>query len=361
MTVQNTYAAAGVDIAAGARAVDLMRAAVQSTYGPQVLAGIGAFGGLFDASALKDMREPVLVASTDGVGTKTMVAARVGRWDTIGQDIVNHSVNDILVQGARPLFFMDYVAASKLDPVQIATVVAGCAAACREAGCALLGGETAEMPGVYQPGALDLVGTIVGVVERSAIIDGRRIQPGDVILGLPSAGLHTNGFSLARRVLDDLDWRAPLAAHLPPGDGETVGAQQSIGEALLAVHRSYLKPVHALLAAGIDVRGLAHITGGGFVDNLPRVLPAGVGATIRRGTWPILPIFQLIQHRGRISDAEMFHVFNMGLGMLVVLPRSDADRALMLLAGDAYAVGEIVAGQSGVRITDDRRQSTDDR
>lgn len=339
----NTYSAAGVDITAGARAVELMRAAVQSTYGPQVLAGIGAFGGLFDASALKDMREPVLVASTDGVGTKTMVAARMGRWDTIGHDIVNHSVNDILAQGARPLFFMDYVAASKLDPAQIATVVAGCAAACREAGCALLGGETAEMPGVYQPGELDLVGTIVGVVERSAIVDGRRIQPGDVILGLPSVGLHTNGFSLARRVLGELDWRAPLAACLPSDDAAVAGAQQSIGEALLIPHRAYLKPVQALLSAGVDVRGLAHITGGGFVDNLPRALPAGVGATIRRGTWPVLPVFRLIQHLGRVSDDEMFHVFNMGLGMLAVVPQTDADRALAALPGDVYAVGEITA------------------
>ncbi len=341
MTGSNTYSAAGVNIAAGAQAVELMRAAVQSTYGPQVLAGIGAFGGLFDVSALKALREPVLVASTDGVGTKTMVAARMGRWDTIGQDIVNHSVNDILVQGARPLFFMDYVASSKLDPAQIATVVAGCAVACREAGCALLGGETAEMPGVYQPGELDLVGTIVGVVERSAIIDGRRIQPGDVILGLPSVGLHTNGFSLARRVLGELDWRAPLAAHLPPGEREMAGAQQPIGEALLAVHRSYLKPVQALLDVGVDVRGLAHITGGGFVDNLPRVLPAGVGATIRRGTWPALPVFRLIQHLGRIDDGEMFHVFNMGLGMLVVVPPADVARALATLPGDACVVGEM--------------------
>lgn len=338
----HTYSAAGVDIAAGARAVDLMRAAVQSTYGPQVLAGIGAFGGLFDVSALKDMREPVLVASTDGVGTKTMVAARMGRWDTIGQDIVNHSVNDILVQGARPLFFMDYVAASKLDPAQIATVVAGCAVACREAGCALLGGETAEMPGVYQPGELDLVGTIVGVVERSAIIDGRRIQPGDVILGLPSTGLHTNGFSLARRVLADLDWRAPLATYAPDAESGSV----SLGEALLAVHRSYLKPAQALLAAGVEVRGLAHITGGGFVDNLPRVLPDGLGAIIRRGTWPVLPVFRLIQRLGRVSDDEMFHVFNMGLGMLVVVPQTDVDRAMDTLPGDLYLVGEITRAAS---------------
>ncbi|MCS7061035.1 MAG: phosphoribosylformylglycinamidine cyclo-ligase [Anaerolineae bacterium] len=342
----NTYSAAGVDIAAGARAVELMRAAVQSTYGPQVLAGIGAFGGLFDASAFKDMREPVLVASTDGVGTKTMVAARMGRWDTIGQDIVNHSVNDILVQGARPLFFMDYVAAAKLDPVQIATIVAGCAVACRQAGCALLGGETAEMPGVYRAGEVDLVGTIVGVVERAQIIDGRRIRPGDVILGLPSTGLHTNGFSLARKVLDALDWSAPVAHYLPDIQGATL----SVGEALLAVHRSYLEPVRTLIRAGVEVHALAHITGGGIVDNLPRVLPPGVGALIRCGTWPVLPIFHLIQQRGRIDDEEMFHVFNMGLGMLVVVPPDDVNRALSAWPGDVYCVGEIVSGDRQVSI-----------
>ncbi len=340
MTHAITYAETGVDIAAGTRAVALMTAAVQSTHGPEVLAGIGAFGGLFDAAALKQMADPVLVASTDGVGTKTKVAARLDRWDTIGQDIVNHSINDILVQGARPLFFLDYVAASKIDAGRIAAVVGGCAAACREAGCALLGGETAEMPGVYEPGEIDLAGTMVGVVERAAIIDGRRIQPGDAIIGLPSTGLHTNGYSLARRVLDNQDWRAPLA--------ELGGA---IGDALLAVHRSYLRPVQALLAAGADARGLAHITGGGVIDNLPRILPKGTAALIRRGAWPEPPIFGLIQRLGGVPDGEMFHVFNMGLGMLAVVPQPDIARILDALPGDAYFVGEIVGGRGDVRVS----------
>jgi phosphoribosylformylglycinamidine cyclo-ligase len=340
MTQENTYRSAGVDIAAGQRAVDLMADAVRATYGPEVLAGIGAFGGLFDAAKLKGMAGPVLVASTDGVGTKTRVAARLNRWDTIGRDLVNHCINDILVQGARPLFFLDYIASSRLDPVQIATVVRGVAAACREAGCALLGGETAEMPGVYEPGELDLAGTIVGVVERDRIVDGSRIRPGDAIVGLSSLGLHTNGFSLARRVLDGLDWSEPV--------GDT-----TIGDALLALHRCYLGPIQQLWAAGVDVRGMAHITGGGFVDNLPRIFPRGAqgaGAVIRRGTWPELPIFNLIQRQGQIAADEMFHVFNMGLGMLVVIPPEHVTAALATLPGDAYAVGEIVSGKGEVSI-----------
>jgi phosphoribosylformylglycinamidine cyclo-ligase len=339
MIQTNTYAAAGVDIAAGQRAVDLMAGAVRATYGPEVLAGIGAFGGLFDASQLKGMAAPVLVASTDGVGTKTKVAARLNRWDTIGQDLVNHCINDILVQGAAPLFFLDYVASSKIDAQQIATVVTGVARACRESGCALLGGETAEMPGVYEPGEIDLAGTIVGVVDRAKLVDGSRIRAGDAILGLPSSGLHTNGFSLARRALADVD----LGAALPGGAG-------SIGDALLAVHRSYLPAVRRLWDAGVDARGMAHITGGGFIDNLPRILPAGVGASIHRGTWPELPIFGLIQRSGQIADAEMFHVFNMGLGMLVVVPAAQTEVALTALSGEAYAVGEIVAGAGEVSI-----------
>ncbi|HUM71078.1 MAG TPA: phosphoribosylformylglycinamidine cyclo-ligase, partial [Chloroflexota bacterium] len=232
MITKNAYAQAGVDIAAGTRATQLMKAAVQATYGPEVLSGVGSFGGLFDITTLQKMQQPVLVASTDGVGTKTKVAAALNRWDTIGHDIVNHCVNDILVQGARPLFFLDYVASSKLDPEQIATIVGGIALACSAAGCALLGGETAEMPGVYTPGEIDLVGTVVGVVERERIIDGHHIQPGDVILGLPSSGLHTNGYTLARQALAGLDWQA---------HHEALGT--SIGEALLAPHRSYLNAV----------------------------------------------------------------------------------------------------------------------
>ncbi|HRV96387.1 MAG TPA: phosphoribosylformylglycinamidine cyclo-ligase [Anaerolineae bacterium] len=334
---QDAYARAGVDIAAGQRATEMMKAAVQATYTPEVLAGLGAFGGLFDAAQLQAMAGPVLVASTDGVGTKTKVAARLNRWDTIGQDLVNHCVNDILVQGARPLFFLDYVASSKLKPEQIASIVSGVATACQAAGCALLGGETAEMPGVYEPGEVDLAGTIVGVVERDRLIDGSTIQAGDVILGLLSTGLHTNGYSLARKTLDGLDWET----HRPE-----LGS--SIGEALLAVHRSYLEPVRHLLAAGVTVRGLAHITGGGVIDNLPRILPDGLGATIQRGAWPEPPIFGLIQQQGNIPMAEMFHAFNMGLGMLVVVPPNAVAAVQATLGEDVFVVGQIEAGGDGV-------------
>ena len=333
----NTYASAGVDIAAKTQAFEMMKQAVRSTYGPEVLAGIGAFGGLFDASALKSMEHPVLVASTDGVGTKTKVAAKMNRWDSIGQDLVNHCINDILVQGAQPLFFQDYVASSKLHPEQIAAIVGGVANACKEAGCALLGGETAEMPGVYEPGEIDLAGTIIGVVERDKVIDGSHIQASDAILGLPSTGLHTNGYSLARRVLDGLDWES---THPELG--------QSIGDALLNIHRSYLEAVKQLWAAGIEIRGMAHITGGGFQDNLPRVLPENVSAVIKRGTWPELPIFKLIQQQGQIADDEMFHVFNMGIGMLVLVATEHVAIAQKTLNGSVYRVGEIVAGSRQV-------------
>jgi phosphoribosylformylglycinamidine cyclo-ligase len=338
MSEQNAYAQAGVNIAAGNRATQLMKTAVQSTYGPEVLAGIGAFGGLFDISALKGIQQPVLVASTDGVGTKTKVAAAMNRWDTIGQDIVNHCVNDILVQGARPLFFLDYVASARLDPEQIATVVDGIAQACRAAGCALLGGETAEMPGVYQAGEVDLVGTIVGVVEKEGVIDGRHLQPGDIILGLPASGLHTNGYTLARTALAALDWHTPHPA---------LGS--SIGEILLTPHRSYLAEVQKLQQAGVNIRGLAHITGGGLIDNPPRIFPAGLGARLHLGSWPIPPIFDLIQEHGRISNEEMAHVFNLGLGMLVIVPAGEVTAVQSILGpSNALIVGEMVGGVNGV-------------
>jgi phosphoribosylformylglycinamidine cyclo-ligase len=332
-TDDDAYTRAGVHIAAGQRATALMAAAVRSTYGPEVLAGMGAFGGLYAADALKEMQAPVLVASTDGVGTKTKVAARLGRWESIGADLVNHCVNDILVQGARPLFFLDYVASARLQPQQIATIVQGAATACRAVGCALLGGETAEMPGVYEPEAVDVVGTIVGVVEQERILDGTRIEAGDLLLALSSTGLHTNGYSLARQVLDHLDWSTPLP-----------GGTCSIGEALLTVHRCYMEPVQQLWHAGVDIRGLAHITGGGVPDNLPRILPAGLSAVVRRGSWPILPIFALIQRVGQVTDAEMFRVFNMGIGLLVIVPPQQAALAQDTLHGSAYRVGEVVAG-----------------
>jgi phosphoribosylformylglycinamidine cyclo-ligase len=343
MTEKTAYAQAGVDIAAAQRATELMKTAVQATFGPEVLSDVGNFGGLYDASLLQQLEQPVLVASTDGVGTKTKVAAALNQWHSIGYDIVNHCLNDILVQGARPLFFLDYVATSRLDAGQIAQIVTGVANACREAGCALLGGETAEMPGVYEPGAIDLVGTIVGIVERKRLIDGRRIEPGDLILGLPSSGLHTNGYSLARRVLADLNWHDPR----PDLNG------QSVGQALLAPHRAYRAQVEALWQAGVDIRGLAHITGGGLVDNPPRIFPEGVTAVLHQGRWPEPAIFRLIQETGKISSTEMCHVFNMGLGMLVMIPPAHFAQARQALGDDLFVVGEMIAGGGPVTIMDD--------
>lgn len=337
--IQNAYARAGVDIIEASRAKEMMGEAVRATFGPAVLSDIGAFGGLYDASDLKEMDGPVLVASTDGVGTKTLVAAQMDRWDSIGRDLVFHCVNDILVQGARPLFFLDYVATAHLEARQIATIVTGVAEACRTVGCALLGGETAEMPDVYRPGAVDLAGTIVGVVDRNQLIDGSRIEEGDVVLGLASSGLHTNGYSLARQALADEDWTVPQV--------ELGGL--SIGEVLLLPHLPYLREVEALTALGIDIRGLCHITGGGLIDNPPRIFPEGFGAVLQRGRWPEPPIFGLIQERGDVSAEEMFQVFNMGLGMLVIVPADHAVAATSALP-ELYWVGEIVAGPRSVTI-----------
>ncbi len=326
------YAAAGVDIEAKSNAFHRMRAAVESTYTPAVLGGIGSFGGLFSLQdLLPQVENPVLVATTDGVGTKTIIAEAMKRYDTVGFDIVNHCVNDALVQGARPLFFLDYIASSKLDADMIVALVGGCAEACRAAGCVLIGGETAEMPDVYHPGSFDLAGTLVGWVEREAIIDGRNVKPGDVCLGLPSSGLHTNGYSLARRVFATLGWGTVL-----PELG------RSVGEALLEPHRLYLPHFEALVEAGVQVKSMAHITGGGFADNIPRVLTPGVGVRLDKTAWPVPPIFRLIQKLGAVDEAEMYHVFNMGVGMVVVVDKGQADRALAAL-GQAYVVGEAVA------------------
>lgn len=336
-----SYRDAGVDIQAGNTAAKMMAAAVRSTHGPAVLAGMGAFGGCLDLQTAIGPQIPgaevVLVASTDGVGTKTLVATAVGRYDTVGQDLVNHCINDILVQGARPLFFMDYIAVAKLDPAHVADLVGGVAAACRAASCALLGGETAEMPDVYLPGAFDMAGTIVGVVARSQMLP-QAVAAGDVLLALPSSGLHTNGFSLARRVLQShsYDWC--------PDD---LGGQ-SVGEALLAVHRPYLREVAALNDATIPIHGLAHITGGGIFDNLPRVLPEGVGAVIRRGSWQAPPIFDLLVELGRLEEREAFHAMNMGIGMLVVVAAEHAAAALQALP-EAWLVGELISTE-GVQL-----------
>ena len=310
------YAAAGVDIDAKAAALARARTAIRSTFNAQVLGDVGGFGGLFEPDFSR-YREPVLVASTDGVGTKLKVAIAASRHDTCGADLVNHCVNDILVQGARPLFFLDYLATGKIEPGVLEKVIEGVARGCRENGTALLGGETAEMPGFYAAGEYDLAGTIVGVVERSKILDGSRIEAGDLALGLPSAGLHTNGYSLARQVFFE-------QLHKSPPD-TVPGLGRSIEDALLAPHLSYLRALEPLLSADL-VHAMAHITGGGFYDNIPRVLPEGLDVVVKAGAWPVPPVFEIIGREGDVSFEEMHRVFNMGIGMVVfaspgVLPR----------------------------------------
>jgi phosphoribosylformylglycinamidine cyclo-ligase len=333
------YRAAGVDIDAGNETVRRIKSLARATFTPGVLSDIGSFGGLFRLDRDR-FRDPVLVSSADGVGTKLKVAFMTGRHDTVGADLVNHCVNDILVQGAEPLFFLDYLATGRLSPDVAEHVIAGVARGCRDNGCALIGGETAEMPGFYADGEYDLAGFIVGVVDRDRIVDGRAIAPGDALVGLPSAGLHTNGYSLARRVLFEVSRLGPDT--LVPELGTTVA------DALLAPHRSYLRALGPLLSAGL-VKGLAHITGGGITENLPRVLPEGCAAAIDRRAWPVPPIFTVIAQRGRIAVDEMFRAFNMGIGMIVVCGEGDADRAVSLLNGDARVIGHVERGPREVR------------
>lgn len=335
------YKDAGVDIALGNRAVELMKGAVGRTYTPHVLAGVGAFGGLFSARAFANLADPVLVASTDGVGTKTKLAVAAGRFGGLGADIVHHCTNDLLVQGARPLFFLDYIAMGKLIPERVAEVVTGAAQACQKLGVALLGGETAEMPGVYLEGELDLVGTLIGVVDRESIVDGHALEAGDVLIGLPSSGLHTNGFSLARKVLEGLDFdeaRADLN-------------ERTLFEALLEPHREYLGVYKALQDAGLEVRGMAHITGGGLIENLPRVFPAGLGARLERSSWPVPPLFQLIVQRSGVNVTEAHRALNMGIGFVFMLPASQLKEAFKALetAGETpYTIGVVQAGEGVV-------------
>ena len=332
-----SYTDSGVDIAAGEQAVKLMREAVRATQGPEVLAGIGSFAGVFSAKSLQRMRNPALVSSTDGVGTKTLIAAQANRYDTIGYDIVNHSINDLIAQGARPLFFMDYLAVNKLDPTQAATIVRGVANACKEAGCALLGGETAEMPAVYQPGAFDLAGTIVGVVEEEEASNGSTIYDDDVILGLPSNGLHTNGYSLARRIFAPY----PLDTVFP-----TLG--EPLVDALLRPHRSYLREITQLREYLADrsryIKGIAHITGGGFQSNIARILPAGTQAVIDTKTWDVPPLFKLLASLGNLQHEELYRTFNMGIGMVLVLSPKGALEARSLLP-ELLTIGKITRGE----------------
>ncbi len=330
----STYASAGVSIEAGNRAVNLMRAAVKSTYGPEVLAGIGSFGGLFSAVALKGMQEPVLVASTDGVGTKVKLAVQAGRYESIGHDIVNHCINDILVQGARPLFFLDYIASSKLNPEMVASVVGGMAAACCAAGCALLGGETAEMPGVYQPNEFDVAGTIIGVVERANMLPRSEVQAGDVLIGLKSSGPHTNGYSLIRKIFEGVSLETVF---------DELGAP--LADALLAPHRAYLTLLEADLGC---VKALAHLTGGGFIENIPRVLPDSLNASIQLGSWPVPPLFSLIQQRGEVETEEMYRVFNMGIGMVAIVDRAKVAEFQAALTEETFVIGELTPGNKVV-------------
>ena len=339
------YAAAGVDIERASRTKKGIGSLVRSTFGPEVLTDIGGFGGLF-APQWEAYRDPVLVAGTDGVGTKLKIAFMTGVHNTVGADLVAHCANDILVQGARPLFFLDYLAMGKHDSSVAEAVIEGIANGCKACGCALLGGEMAEMPDFYAEGEYDLAGTIIGIVNRKDILDGSRVQAGDKLIGLPSYGLHTNGYSLARRLFfETAGWT--VDTHLTELDA-------TIGEALLAPHRNYVSTAFGLMEA-VSVRGMAHVTGGGIVDNLPRTLPDGLGARIYRGTWPELPVFSLLQRvGGDVATDEMFRVFNMGLGMLLVVPSGQAEKAIEALrqSGDTgYVVGEIVKDPgSGVQI-----------
>ena len=337
------YRQAGVDIDAGNETVRRIRALAKSTFTPAVLSDIGSFGGLFRLAADR-YRDPVLVSSADGVGTKLKIAFMTGRHDTIGADLVNHCVNDVLVQGAEPLFFLDYLATGRLLPDVAEQIVGGIARACRENGCALIGGETAEMPGFYADGEYDLAGFIVAAADRAALIDGHTIAPGDMLVGLPSSGLHTNGYSLARRIFfDAAGWR-------PETFVPELGA--TLADALLATHRSYLPQVRPLLNEA-GVRGLAHITGGGITENLPRILPAGCAAGVDRRAWSVPPIFELLRVLGRVADHEMYRTFNMGIGLIVVCAPAAVERVVEALARSgetgAVRIGQVEPGDRAVR------------
>lgn len=338
-----TYSDAGVDIDAATRATDKIKELARRTFNQRTLSEIGSFGGMFDG-AFPGLKQPVLVASADGVGTKLKIAFLTGVHNTIGRDLVNHCVNDILVQGARPLFFLDYIATGKLLPEVVAGIVEGVANGCRENGCVLLGGETAEMPDFYSAGEYDVAGFIVGVADREKIIDGKRIVPGDVLLALPSVGLHTNGYSLARKLFLE------VAGYKVETQLEKLDL--TVGEALLRPHASYLKPLEGLLDSGM-IKGLAHITGGGLTDNIPRILPGGTAVTIDKSSWPVLPVFDLMEKIGNVSEAEMYRTFNMGIGMVIVCAPEDRQFIISHLSGqdaECFEIGRVIDGDSEVRL-----------
>lgn len=351
---QQAYARAGVDIDLGNRVKSTLPKLLASTHRPEVLGKVGGFGGLFALDTNK-YKAPVLVSSVDGVGTKLKIAFAMGRHDTIGQDLVNHCVNDIAVLGAEPLFFLDYLGTGKLEPTVFRQIIRGFAKACSENGCALIGGETAQMPGFYREGEYDVSGTIVGVVERGEMLDGKEIRPGDVIIGLASSGLHTNGYSLAREIFFKRLRMRP-SSYLPE-------LKNTIGDELLKVHVSYGRSIQELLRrfngsgkvgrGARIIKGLAHITGGGFVDNIPRVLPNDCDAVIRKGSWDELPIFQIIRTKGKVPELELYQVFNMGIGMILIVAAEKASRVLDFVRGrkdQAWEIGAIVRGKGRVRV-----------
>ncbi|MGG3508085.1 phosphoribosylformylglycinamidine cyclo-ligase [Paenibacillus lautus] len=342
--MSDTYKQAGVDIAAGNEAVERMKKHVKTTFRPEVMTDLGGFGALFKLN--KDQyEEPVLVSGTDGVGTKLKLAFAMDQHDTIGIDAVAMCVNDIVVQGAEPLFFLDYLACDKVIPAKIESIVKGIADGCNQAGCSLIGGETAEMPGMYSEGEYDIAGFTVGIVDKSKMINGSNIAAGDTVIGLASSGVHSNGFSLVRKLLLE-DAGYSLQQELPELGGR-------LGDVLLAPTKIYVKPLLGLLKE-IEVKGMAHITGGGFIENIPRMLPDGVNVDIEYGSWPILPIFKLMQEKGNISNKDMFTTFNMGIGMVLVVKEQDADGVLQYLrsAGEeAYAIGRVTEGERLVTFT----------
>jgi phosphoribosylformylglycinamidine cyclo-ligase len=350
---QKAYARAGVDIDLGNQVKSTLLRLLAATHRPEVLGKVGGFGGLF-ALDVRKYRQPVLVSSVDGVGTKLKLAFALDRHDTIGQDLVNHCVNDIAVLGAEPLFFLDYLGTGKLKPKVFTEILRGFAKACAENRCALIGGETAQMPGFYAPGEYDVSGTIVGVVEKSRMLDGKSIRPGDVVIGIASSGLHTNGYSLARKIFfEELKWKPSRPVR---------ELRNRLGDALLKIHISYGPLVQKLLRrfnkpqvtrAQFPIKALAHITGGGFLDNIPRVLPKTCDVLIRKGSWEVLPIFQLIQAIGRVPEPELYQVFNMGIGMTVIAAAHKADAILESIRGQghkAWRIGEVVPGTGRTRI-----------
>ena len=334
------YKSAGVNIDAGNEAVDRIKDKVESTFTPNVIAGLGSFGSLYDLKPiLEAYNNPVMVQSIDGVGTKTIIARKMGKFDTIGIDLLSACANDILVMGARPLTFLDYIANDKLNPDIVEEIISGMVKACKDTGVSLVGGETAEMPDTYLPGEHDLVGVITGVVEKDKIITGESIKPGDVVLGLPSNGPHTNGYSFARKLFFDVGGYS-VNDIIPE-------LEKSVGLTLLKPHINYTNHVFAMLDAGVEVKGIAHITGGGLIENIPRILPAGCGVEIQKESWPALPVFGVMQSIGDVDEDEMYRAFNMGIGMVFIVNPADMDATKSLM--ETYKIGTVISGK-GVNI-----------